>query len=128
MPWYRFNADHGPGHQSHAIKYEYYREPLSKSERREEWDRLFDDKDWPVGRVRIIKAIPEYNKRSRISDCYYELKHAKFMLKVLKKTKTLREKIIRKCRHLRKFRRSPSHSTKDLCVKCHNWVDKNAKY
>lgn len=57
MPWYKFHADHGPGHQSHTEFYRFYIEPLDNESRKYVWDELFGDRDWPIGGTRLVKNV-----------------------------------------------------------------------
>ena len=86
MPWYKFEAQHGPGHQSNTINYEWYDddEQLTKEEQREEWECKFRDCDYPIGKVTKLRKLPEHIIKSKIKMYKDDIEHAKEMLKILK--------------------------------------------
>jgi hypothetical protein len=84
VPWYKFHADHGPGHQSHTTHYRWYDEKLSEGGEEDEWHSLFDDLSWPIGKSTIVKKIPEDVRKRKIENCKLAIKAAKNMLKILK--------------------------------------------
>jgi hypothetical protein len=83
MPWYKFHADHGPGHQSHSIYYRFYIEPLNREEKSYEWDEFFKDRDWPIGGVKLIRKVPDIILQKKIQSLKREIKDARAMLKAL---------------------------------------------
>lgn len=53
MPWYKFSADHGPGHQSHNEEIIWFSNPLKKSEKEEQWELWCD----PLWRGHVIGDV-----------------------------------------------------------------------
>jgi hypothetical protein len=83
MPWYRFSANHGPGHQGHTEKYRYFEEKLSSKDKKYYWDSIFDDFEWPIGNVVCVRKVPEAVRTNMIEDYKDKKAHAVKMLKVL---------------------------------------------
>lgn len=88
MPWYKFYASHGPGHQSETIFYRWYDEVLNKDLRDEFWQDAFRENEWPIGGVRLCAKLPEKVHREEIDRHNRRIKSAQYMLKVLARTKT----------------------------------------
>lgn len=88
MPWYKFTARHGPGHQSKHVSYRYFEKPLTRKERKEEWEDAVGGLNWPIGGVRRVKWLPVvvWHRKALL---YQDMKEeAERMLKVLAETET----------------------------------------
>jgi hypothetical protein len=93
MPWYKFYADYGPGHQSHSAEYRWYDKPQSPREKKEEFYRIFGDKEWPVGKCILLKGLPTdiapqkiQNAQDMIEEGYLLSKKGEKLLSILEKT------------------------------------------
>ncbi len=82
--WYKFSADHGPGHQGHTEYYKWCNRCLTKDEKEEIWENLFRERDWPIGKVQKIKKLPEKEREKQILKYKSQLNSARYMLKILK--------------------------------------------
>jgi hypothetical protein len=49
MTWYRFHADHGPGHQSHSVEWKWLEWYPSDDDLKMMWEDIFASREWPVG-------------------------------------------------------------------------------
>ena len=83
MPWYKFSANHGPGHQSHTDHYSYSHRKLTKSEKRDYWESYFEGKEWPIGGVEIVKVLPAKVHQDLVESCRSSIKHNTGLLEVL---------------------------------------------
>jgi len=85
MPWYRFSANHGPGHQSRSEEYRYFDKRIDKEEKEFQWNYIFDtfEYDWPIGNVTCVRKVPEAVRTNMIEDYKDKKAHAVKMLKVL---------------------------------------------
>lgn len=105
MPWYRFYADYGPGHQSHSAVYRWFDSPLNREEKQENFEDIFRDREWPAGSVLRLRGLPADIKSQKIKEIAVASKEGKRLLAILKKTPiTGRESIElrrQKARHLR---------------------------
>lgn len=90
MPWYRVYADHGPGHQSHTESYIYRNKPLTKEERESEWEQLVYDRHLndAIGKVDLVKRVPEHILAEKIESARSLAKYYKWMLKVYATTES----------------------------------------
>lgn len=57
MPWYKFTAHSGAGHQSPHQKYEFFDEELSKEDKQFWWEDWMSGRD-AIGEVVKVKKIP----------------------------------------------------------------------
>ena len=87
MPWYRFIAHHGPGHQSTTVLYEWFDSQLSRLRQRAAFDRLFEDKDGPVGIVKMVRSLPKEERERKADGFRGQIAYAERMLRRLKETK-----------------------------------------
>ena len=89
MPWYKFTAQHGPGHQSSREEYVYEYEELDDELKRDLWDdwmRRYDFTAHAVGDVELIEELPTpiYD---RLYDKYLDrIRRSKEMLRILEAT------------------------------------------
>lgn len=85
MPWYKFHAIHGPGHQGHTAEYLWYDHTPSKAERRELWDDWVNRErlDDAVGSVMPVKELPEPERLAQIEHYRYMCMRAQRMLELL---------------------------------------------
>jgi len=87
MPWYKFYAMHGPGHQGTTEAYRFYEKPLSRGDREEVWENWVYREGFEnaVGRpgVRLIRRLPEKVRQEKIEGFRNEIKHATSMLRSL---------------------------------------------
>ena len=88
MPWYHFQASHGPGHQSSDERYQYFDKSLTKAEEKMWFEEYFADLDWPTGGVEMVESIPEHILASKIASCKNSIKYNRDLLKVLAKTES----------------------------------------
>jgi hypothetical protein len=89
MPWYKFLADHGPGHQSRTTIFKWYESPLKGEDREEAWHDVFGDErryNDPIGNVRLVKKLSEDVRASKAVDYRRMLDHARLMLARLGET------------------------------------------
>lgn len=83
MPWYKFYADHGPGHQSHSEFYQWRDQPFEDAQHRHEvWEDAFREKDYPIGKVVLVKKLPEAILLSKRAEFLSKLQRARYLLKV----------------------------------------------
>lgn len=87
MPWYRFYAMHGPGHQSDTERYEFYEKPLTDEQRESYWHDFFNDFNNPKGGVEKVETIPARVHSDKVDECKRSIRYAEKLLKVLEKTK-----------------------------------------
>jgi hypothetical protein len=94
MPWYRIYCDSGPGHQSHHEFYRWYDNKLTEVQRKEEWEEAFSGRDWPIGDMKLLSALPGDVKQAQIesaerqiADIPIRLRKIADFLRVLEKTK-----------------------------------------
>lgn len=55
MVWYKIEASHGPGHQSHSVYYQWKDKELDKEQLEDIFDDYFGDTDWPIGSVKKLR-------------------------------------------------------------------------
>lgn len=86
MPWYKFYAHHGPGHQSYDENYEWYDEKLERAMKEQEWDYWVTHELWdsPIGDVLYVRRLPEEIRQGKIKYCEAEIEAAQAMLVRLK--------------------------------------------
>lgn len=83
MPWYKFYANHGPGHQGHSEEYKYFTEPIRGDERKERWLEWCRDWDDSIGGVKPVHRVPE-DEVVRLRAMYKgRISNARLMLEVL---------------------------------------------
>lgn len=87
MSWYKCEARHGPGHQSHSVFYEWYDKPLSKEEKKFLFEDVFGDKEWPIGGIRAVGRLPEKVRQNKINLYKSKIDEAQKMLKLLRNNK-----------------------------------------
>lgn len=85
MPWYKFTCDHGPGHQSHGKKYEWYDEAPSKEDEDEYWRHWVVLEQWHdcIGDVELVKHLPDDVRARKIAQYNRQISNAKKMLERL---------------------------------------------
>lgn len=91
MPWYVLSVHHGPGHQSghrdgkpySNEEYHYCAEPVSKSDRREWFEHLTRDLEYPVGEMKPVRNLPKKIREEKIKEYRARVKSARAMLKEL---------------------------------------------
>jgi hypothetical protein len=88
VPWYKFYATHGPGHQSETVFYRWYDEVLSSDLRNEFWQDEFRDREWPVGYVRRVPRLPRSVWYELVREFEGRLGRAQQILQILAETKT----------------------------------------
>jgi len=86
MSWYKFAAIYGPGHQSGRTEYRWYEEVLSAKDKRYLFEDVFGDRDYPIGSVTKVTKLPKTIKKDKIALYESNIRHAKSMLVVLRKT------------------------------------------
>lgn len=83
MPWYKLEADHGPGHQSRTVKYVWRDEPMSMTEERDAFEDAFDDLNWPIGEVVKLGRLPKEVHPEMVERYERQGREASRMLKIL---------------------------------------------
>ena len=86
MPWYHFQVNHGPGHQSSDERYQYFEKPLTKAEEKMWFDEYFHDLDWPSGTVKAVRSLPEHILADKIATSKGAIKRHRKLLAVLETT------------------------------------------
>ena len=89
MPWYRFYADHGPGHQGQTEKFAYYDESWDEEDLQSEWDD-WCQQNWledAIGDVELVKELPEEKRQEQIRKYRSRVQNAIKMLTILKADK-----------------------------------------
>lgn len=92
MPWYRLKVDHGPGHQTSTERYEWSDEVLTKDGKEEMFNSLCNCMEYPIGKITLVKKLPEKVKTDQISLHKCRISYARKMLKVLKQTEVRKTK------------------------------------
>lgn len=88
MPWYKVYCDSGPGHQSHHEFYHWEEKKLTKAGKKDLWEESFQDRDWPIGDVKMVKYLPHDVKDSLI------LRTNERLVSVTKSSKRLLEVLV----------------------------------
>jgi hypothetical protein len=86
MPWYRMKAQYGPGHQSGDFRYFWSGHRLSHEEKQGVFENAYREHDWPIGCVRMVKALPKRVIERKIQHCEDGIKGAQQMLRILGRT------------------------------------------
>lgn len=81
--WYKFYANHGPGHQGYTEDYFYISGILSDDDRRAYWDNWVYRFDYPIGDIEPVDKLPEKIRLEKIEYYQSNIKSCKFMLKQL---------------------------------------------
>lgn len=84
--WYKMKAKYGPGHQSGDFGYFWSGHRLSREEKQTIFDDAYRDQDWPIGSVRLVRALPKRVIERKIQYCDASIKGAQHMLQVLRAT------------------------------------------
>jgi hypothetical protein len=87
MPWYKIEANHGPGHQSHGVYYEWMEKP-TKQDKIDVFHKYFGHTEWPEGSVRAVSKLPPKIAEQLANAYKTQLDHYKRLLRVLSKTPT----------------------------------------
>lgn len=85
MPWYKFSAHHGGGHQSKSEEYVWF-DTIPDNEQLEiDWDDWVINEQFenPVGDAVLIAELPENVKLRKISEYERCIERAKRMLQIL---------------------------------------------
>jgi hypothetical protein len=110
--WYKFYANHGPGHQSHLEFYEWIPNGWSEEELQENWNFLFRDTDYPIGKAEKVEELPEKVRLEKIKHYESAAKCASYMLKTLGvKQLSLAERVCRTLQGLSLAEFSPLNET-----------------
>lgn len=83
MPWYKFSARYGPGHQSGSEHYYYSDVKMSNADKEELWRHYFGDQDWPIGGAKIVKMLPANAHQDLVEGCRSSLKRNTILLDIL---------------------------------------------
>jgi len=87
MPWYKFDAIHGPGHQGSSVKYEWYDEELNENSLKYEWDDWVrgNDWEWPIGHPGATKVdeLPDEIRQKKIKYYNHLIENAQYMLRII---------------------------------------------
>jgi len=85
MPWYKFDAIHGPGHQSSSVKYEWYDEEPDENSLKYEWDSWVRDWEWPIGKPGVTKVdeLPDEVRHRKIERYKFVIEDAQEMLRII---------------------------------------------
>lgn len=83
--WYKFEAIHGPGHQSHTEEYKWLEPELTGELMGEVWSDWVngEDMDWPKGSLTAIEKLPEKERLAQIRKYQDRIEDAEYMLKIL---------------------------------------------
>lgn len=78
MPWYKFTAMHGPGHQSGNRKgqkpdpedFYFYTVTLGYDDRRDMWENICNLRmlQNPVGDLRLVRRLPESVRKFKVKE------------------------------------------------------------
>lgn len=121
MPWYKIFCNSGPGHQSHHEFYEWHEKKLSREERKERWEEAFEERDWPIGDMKLVEFLPEDVKKQKIESLNKTLEE--YIPEQIKRTNkllvTLLKTPVKGCDHLftEQIKSFPTIVTK--CKNCH---------
>lgn len=89
MPWYRFYADHGPGHQGQSEKFVYADESWDAEDLESEWED-WCQQNWledATGDVELVKELPEEERQEQIKGYRGRVRRAIKILTILKADK-----------------------------------------
>lgn len=95
MPWYKVDVRHGPGHQSSGLpgvgcgrySYVYFNKILTDEERKQEYDYLVEDLDYPMGEMTLVTELPPHELKWEIKQCKSRIAFERDKLKELQKMK-----------------------------------------
>lgn len=100
MPWYKFTAMHGPGHQSGNRKGEkpepedffFYTVMLGKADRRDTWESICHQRHLqnPIGDLRLVERLPEEIRVFKIKQYRHERAFALARIRELEAMEGLR--------------------------------------
>ena len=89
MPWYKFSADHGPGHQSRSESYQFFVEPIeTKADKEYHWEDWVQRNFWDdaVGDVRLVRKLPETVRLEKLASAKTKVKYYQTLVKMLEKS------------------------------------------
>jgi hypothetical protein len=84
MAWYKFEAQHGPGHQGYLVAYYWIEGSPDKDDLKERWEDFTCVMEDPVGHATKVKALPEDVRQQKINHYRFSMERAMKMLKILK--------------------------------------------
>lgn len=84
--WYSITADFGPGHQSHDFDYFWSDHKLTHDEKQCIFDDRYRDRDWPIGHIRRVRALPKKVIDQKLRRCEQIIAGQQQMLRVLQNT------------------------------------------
>lgn len=82
--WYRFYANHGPGHQSSSEFYKWL-ENGTDEEMQECWEYFFGSYEWPVGGWERVEKLPKDVVRTKLDHYQFQKDLAEKMIAILSK-------------------------------------------
>jgi hypothetical protein len=88
MPWYKFTARHGPGHQSHDESYQFFVEPIkTKADREYHWEDWVQRNYWDdsVGGIRLVRKLPEAVRLVKLAFAKRNVEYNQMLVKMLEK-------------------------------------------
>lgn len=85
MPWYKFTARHGPGHQSDSRVVKWFDEPLTDETKEEVWDSWVTREFFhnAIGEVELIEELPPDEIASKILDYQAKIAASQEMIEIL---------------------------------------------
>lgn len=87
MPWYRMQARYGPGHQSGGNPiYFWAGHRLNRDEKQMYFDDTYQEHDWPIGGIRLVRKLPKRVIEQKIQDCHDAIRYRRRMLNILART------------------------------------------
>lgn len=86
MPWYKIEAQCGPGHQSHSVYYHFSRRRLKEPQRKELWSEKFEGRDAACGKVIRVGTLPAGVHREMVESHTRGISYAQGMLEILENT------------------------------------------
>ena len=87
MPWYKFYADHGGGHQSHTEEYRYFPSRIRRQDKEDLWRDWADGKrfggDSAIGDIKMVRKLPENVLKAKLESARANVVHWQAMVKIL---------------------------------------------
>lgn len=132
MPWYKIFCNSGPGHQSYHEFFHWEDTPFTNKQKKDFWEDAFHDRDYPIGKVVLLKALPADIRKFKIQQ--YERQRVDIVKRCDKLLSILRETPVKGCNHLHtiEVKNIPvGHLPTRKCVSCNkvkiygykNWVN-----
>ena len=82
MPWYKIEANTGPGHQSHYLNYVWQDEKLTRSEREDLFESELQHRD-AIGTIVAVRRLPAKVRDHKIVMYKQRIENANRMIALL---------------------------------------------